>query len=450
MKLFKLTLLIVFLLFVIVFIFNYPKLKLISGFAAKNMASCYFLAHQDKHLTEQEDNSSFLIRLAKTEIDKKNKKVTATVFGMSKSTAIYREGVGATLVNDEKTSINTDQPNRSQQKIALPYPHGNLAPVNTFFSNVDYKKIERAVNNCFQENHANEIKNTRSVLVLYKGKILTEEYATHFNKNSLLQGWSMTKSLLTSCFGILEKEAYDIHQPITVFSEWANTDKTKITTNHLLQMESGIQWKEDYGTISDVTNMLFKDEDCTQRALTQKLIAEPGTRFGYASGNSNILSALLRKQFKTHQEYLDFPYKNLIDKIGMHSMILETDVVGNYVCSSYSWATTRDWAKFGQLFLQKGMWNGEQILSKNWVNYISTPNKNSNGEFGGQWWLNYGSFMPNVPKDCFYADGFQGQRIFVVPSKDLVVVRFGITQLSRTESYPLFDKLLGDICHAIQ
>ena len=447
MKFLKLFGLLCILIVTITIAVNYPKLKLISGFAAKNMASSYFLANRDVELTNNEDNSSFLISLAKTKVDLKTKTATATVFGLSKSTAIYREGVGASLMQSD--DISYAQPNRHQPKILLPYPHGHLKEKDTVFSNVDYTSIERTLNNSFVENHPDGIKNTRSILVLYKGHLIGEKYAFGFDKNSLLQGWSISKSLLSTSFGVLSKNGYDIHQKITAFPNWLKTDKKNITTNNLLQMQSGIEWEENYGTVCDVTNMLFKDEDCTKRALEKPLIAKPGERFGYESGNSNILSALLRKQFKTLQEYLDFPYKTYIDKIGMHSMTLETDAVGNYVASSYSWATTRDWAKFGLLMLQNGTWNGEQILAKKWIDYIKTPASDSKKEFGGQWWLNQGSYMPNVPKDCFYADGFQGQRIFVIPSKDLVIVRFGVTKLGRVGFYPLFDKLVSEICKSI-
>ncbi|WP_033194629.1 serine hydrolase domain-containing protein [Ochrovirga pacifica] len=429
--------------------FNISKLKLISGFAAKNMASCYFLAKQDPTLTENEDNSSFLISLAKTEIDELNKTVTASVFGMSKSKAVYRQGVGVALVSDDKKKLHNNQPNRKQKHINLPYPYGHLAAIDTVFSNINYSELDSVVTNSFVENHPDGIKNTRSILVLYKGKIIAEKYAAGFSKNSLLQGWSITKTLLSTSFGVLEQSGYDIYQPITAFPEWTSKEQQQLNTNHFLQMESGMKWEENYGKVCDVTKMLFKDSDCTQRAIKQPLVATPGTTFYYQSGNSNVLSALLRKQFKTHQEYLDFPYKTYIDKIGMHSMILETDVVGNYVASSYSWATTRDWAKFGQLFLQKGCWNNEQILSPKWVDYVTTPSPNSKGEYGGQWWLNTGGYMPNVPRDCYYADGYQGQRIFVIPSKELVIVRFGVTELGRVGFYPLFDKMVSQICATI-
>ncbi|NJB82165.1 serine hydrolase domain-containing protein [Wenyingzhuangia aestuarii] len=452
MKILKMIGISLFIIVLIVLGFNYPKLKLISGFTAKNMASSYFLAKRSVDYTNKTDNHGPLTKVATTVVNETSKTAIATVFGMSSKKAVYREGVGAVLVAKESDlTSNYLKPNRDFTPINKPYPYGNLAPEKHTFQNIDYKTLDSLTGNCFIENHPDGIKQTRSILVLYKGKIISEKYAKGFDEHSLLQGWSITKSLVTTCFGVLEKDQkFNIHNPITDFSEWLQDDRKNITTSHLLRMESGLEWEENYSKICDVTKMLFEDTDVTKRPLSMSLKHNLETEFNYSSGTSNILSALLKKQFKTAQEYIDYPYQKLIDKIGMHSMVLETDLANNYVASSYSWATTRDWAKFGQLMLNNGTWNNEQILSPNWIQYISTPNKTSKGEYGGQWWLNHGNYMPNVPTDCFYADGYQGQRIFVIPSKDLVVVRFGVTQLGRVGFYPLFDRLIGDICNTIE
>lgn len=452
MKLLKMIGFILLFAIIILLFFNAPKLKLISGFAAKNLASSYFIAHRTVDYTNKTDNNAKLINLASSNIDKKNKTATSTVWGLAKEKAVYREGIGAILVNSD-TILGDDylKPKRDFRPIQHPYPYGNLPAKDTVFKNINYELLNDVIDSTFDKHHKNHIINTRSLLVLYKGEIIAEKYSEDFNQHSLLQGWSITKSLLATCFGILEKEnKYDIHKPITVFPEWLKDNRKNITANHLLRMESGLAWEENYSTICDATQMLFEDNDLTKRPLAKKQTQPVETEFNYSSGTSNILSALLRKQFKTHQEYLDYPYTEFIDKIGMHSMLMETDIMGNYVASSYSWATTRDWAKFGQLMLDNGQWNGEQIVSKNWIDYIKTPNKTSKGEYGGHWWLNHGNYMPNVPKDCFYADGFQGQRIFVIPSKDLVVVRFGITELQRVDFYQMFDHLLGNICKSIE
>ncbi len=450
MKIFRIVSLSILLVLLIGFAINYPKLKLISGFAAKNMASSYFLANRSVAKTNAEDNSSFLVSLATTTVQDESKTATANVFGLSEKKAVHRPGVGTVLISTENSPSTYKQPNRIKTSINLPYPYGNLPAEKATFKNINYTLLDSITDNCFVENFEDGIKNTRSILVLYKGKIIAEKYGNGFHQQSLLQGWSITKSLLATCFGVLQKEnKYNIHTPITSFENWQQDARKNITTNDLLRMESGLEWTENYGKICDVTKMLFEDSDVTQRPISKKQIHPTATVFNYSSGTSNILSALLKKQFATEQEYLDYPYKTFIDKIGMHSMLLETDMHNNYVASSYSWATTRDWAKFGQLMLNRGAWNKETILNPSWIDYISTPNKSSKGEYGGHWWLNKGNYMPNVPKDCFYADGYQGQRIFVIPSKDLVIVRFGITQLDRVGFYPLFNNLVGTICKAV-
>ena len=193
-------------------------------------------------------------------------------------------------------------------------------------------------------------------------------------------------------------------------------------------MNTGLEWVEDYNTISDVTKMLYLEEDMTQSQLRKPLISEPNNSWNYSSGTTNLLTGIINNKFNTKQQALDFWYSELIDKIGMYSMTLETDLSGNYIGSSYAWATTRDWAKFGLLYLHNGNWNGEQILNESWVKYSATPTNSSHGRYGAQFWLNAGGEYPNVPKDLFSCNGYQGQYVFIIPSKDLVVVRFGLAK----------------------
>jgi CubicO group peptidase (beta-lactamase class C family) len=192
--------------------------------------------------------------------------------------------------------------------------------------------------------------------------------------------------------------------------------------------------------------MFFTAEDMTQSQLQKPAQFKPNSHWNYSSGTSNLLSGILRKQFKTHQEYLDFWYSALIDKIGMHSMVVETDMAGNYVGSSYSWATTRDWAKFGLLYLRKGNWNGEQLFDENWAKYVATPTTGSNGDYGGHFWLNAGGRYPDAPRDLYSANGYQGQKVFIIPSKDLVIVRMGLTEDAKFD----FNGLLKGIISAIK
>lgn len=416
-------------LFVVYFGYTtYPKLDLISGFSAKSVASGHFIDNRTLGTIEKGDNDIPKIVWAKNSINDESHFATASVYGLKERKAIYREGLGATLINDDfDVSKPYLVPKRNRIEKNTPFPYGNLDQSDTIFSTIDYAKLQKAVDHAFDKKGIKD-KRTRSVLVIYKDKIIAEKYDTGFNKNSKILGWSMTKSITATMFGILQKQRnFDIYKPAPIL-EWAKDSRSKITTANLIQMNSGLEWEEDYTKISDVTKMLFQAEDMTRSQIDKPLVGKPNAAWNYSSGTTNLLCGILRKQFKTHQEYLDYWYSELIDKIGMHSMLLETDMAGNYVGSSYGWATTRDWAKFGLLYLHKGNWNGEQILNESWVEFTRTPTPTSNGSYGGQFWLNQGGKYPHVPKEMFYCSGYQGQITAVFPNHDLVVVRMGLSE----------------------
>jgi CubicO group peptidase (beta-lactamase class C family) len=417
---------------------TYPKLDLISGFSAKSIASGHFIDNRSQEMIEKGDNDIDMIDLAKNKIDEAGKFATASVYGLKERKAIYREGLGATLISDDfDENAPYEIPKRTRLNNNLSFPYGNNEPKDTVFPNVDYTKLNAAVANAFDKKGDSSLKGeqakqitkrTRSVLVVYKDKIIAEKYDTGFNKNSKILGWSMTKSITSALFGVLEKQGkYDIYKPAPI-AEWQNDERKIITTNDLLHMNSGLEWEEDYNTICDATKMLFQAEDMSRAQLEKPAAFKPNSHWNYSSGTTNLLSGILRKQFKTQQEYLDFWYSALIDKIGMNSMVVETDMAGNYVGSSYGWATTRDWSKFGLLYLHKGNWNGEQIFDESWAKYTATPTNTSKGEYGAHFWLNAGGKYKDVPRDMYFCSGYQGQMVAIIPSLDLVIVRMGLKE----------------------
>ncbi|SHL64562.1 serine hydrolase domain-containing protein [Flavobacterium chilense] len=418
-------------LLIVVFYYGfttYPKLELISGFSAKSVASGHFLDHRSKELIEKSDNDIPLMNLATNKIDEAGKFVTSAVYGLKERKAIYREGLGATLINENfDVSKPYLLPKRTKLVNNLPFPYGNNEPKDTVFANVDYVGLKKAVENSFDKNDGKE-KRTRAVVVLYKDKLIAEKYDTGFNKDSKILGWSMTKSITSSAFGVLAKQRkIDIYKPAPI-AEWKNDERKIITINDLLHMNSGLEWEENYSTICDATQMLFQSEDMGKVQMDKPAKYKPDTHWYYSSGTTNLLSRILRSQFKTQQEYLDFWYSAVIDKIGMNSMIVEQDMSGIFVGSSYAWATPRDWSKFGLLYLHKGNWNGEQILDESWVKYTSTPTNTSGGKYGAQFWLNAGGKFPDVPRDMFYCSGYQGQMVAIIPSLDMVIVRMGLKE----------------------
>jgi len=415
---------------IVVVVKHYPRLNIITGFSAKSVCSCTFEAERDLVSIESGDNGFSPINLASNKINFQEKSVISTVFGMKKRKAIYKDGMGCVLVPEyfnNTENILEFISNRQMVKSQLPYPYGIGIQRDTIFDNIDYEALNKAVDNAFDKEN-NSVKKTRAVLVIHNNQIVAEKYAEGFSKNTKLLGWSMTKSITSAIVGVLSKQGKVALDQANLFPEWENDERSKITLNNLLQMNSGLEWIEDYNTISDVTKMLFLTEDMPNVQLEKPLVGKPNNTWNYSSGTTNLISKFIRNQFETHQEYLDFWYEELIDKIGMHSMVLETDIAGNYVGSSYSWATARDWAKFGLLYLHNGNWNGQQILDKSWIDYSVTPTNKSKGEYGAQFWLNAGGVYPNAPKDLFSCNGYQGQHVFIIPSKELIIVRFGLTE----------------------
>ena len=425
----------------------YPALNIVTGYASKNMASGLFLANRDQLSMEKQDNGFLPVNFASYQVDTIEKSVTASLFGLMARKSIYVDGLGAVLVNDDYVKGRKFKvPNRIFSKKMLAYPYGELPQKDTIFGEVDYDKLQKAVNNSF-DGAGEKKQQTRSVLVIYKDHIIAEKYADGFDNSSLMHGWSMTKSLTGTLYGILQRQGSIEINEKTGLEDWAEDERQHITYNDLLHMNSGLAWDEEYFNISDVTKMLYLESDMGQVQIANQLVGEPDQLWNYSSGTTNILSGpLLRREFDSHQDYLDFWYSELIDKIGMHSAVVESDLAGNYIGSSYAWATTRDWAKFGLLYLHEGNWNGEQVLDSSWVQYAVTPTNTSEGRYGAQFWLNAGGYHPDVPKDMYSSNGFKGQHVFIIPSRNLVVVRTGLV------SEPKFDLngFLRDIVNSIE
>lgn len=429
MKNFKrILLLLAILVFVIVF-YNYSKLNILAGYSAKNTASSVFVAKRTLAFTDSTDNNFSPINLASDAISLEKKTASASAFGFLTRKAVIREGLGSVLIlNNEDETAAYLTPKRTKGKDMVSYPYGNAVQKDMIFKNINYPTLDIVIDSLFKKRNK-----TRAVIVIYKDQIISEKYAEGFYKGSKFLGWSMTKSLLSTVFGVMQHQGKINVQDKASIKSWQKDTRKKITIHNLLQMNSGLEWDEDYTEISDVTKMLFLDRDMTKRQENKPLIGMPNETWNYSSGTTNLLSGILRSQFKTHQAYLDFWYSDFIDKIGMNSMILEADLSGNYVSSSYAWATARDWGKLGLLYLHNGNWNGEELFTKDWVDYISTPTPSSKGTYGAQFWLNADGGFEDVPKNMYFADGYKGQRVYVLPDQEMVIVRFGLSNFEENE-----------------
>ena len=238
-------------------------------------------------------------------------------------------------------------------------------------------------------------------MVVHKGIPVAEAYKPQFNQKTRFLSWSMAKSFMNAMVGILVSEGkLDINQPAGI-DEWKSDDRSKITLNDLMQMQSGLKWNEDYGNRSDVTLMLHCEGDMALFAMEQPVALPAGTHWYYSSGTTNIVSYLIRKQFSNDSVYYVFADNQLFNKIGMPDAVLEVDPSGTWVGSSYLYATARDYARFGLLYQNDGVFNGERILPEGWVKYSTSSASASEGLYGSFFWLNRSRTMPSAPEDMY-------------------------------------------------
>ncbi|MBL7834287.1 MAG: serine hydrolase [Cyclobacteriaceae bacterium] len=406
---------------------------IITGYGAKNLCSCAYLSGRSEQSVLDNELSAFPLSIGTFELHPEDSSATASVFGFATHKAVFRKGLGCTLVNEmseeelRKQTFNLPVALPNQDSIA--WPMGNLVR-DTVITGVDYTLLNKTVEEAFAEPGETKNRRTRAIIVIYDGQIIAEKYAEGFDKNTRQLGWSMAKSVTNSLIGILVRDGKLSLNDAAPFEEWKNDKRSAITINNLMQMSSGLRWEENYSKPSDATNMLFKSKDAGLLASHSPYESEPGKVFEYSSGTSNMLAWIIRHSVGD-SAYYAFASERLFKKTGMHSMILEPDAGGTFVGSSYAFATPRDWGRFGLLFLNDGMFNGERILPEGWSEYSSTPCEGAPiGEYGAQFWLNAGSktdvvkrVYPDVPPDLYWADGYEGQNVFILPSKDLVVVK---------------------------
>ncbi len=438
LKIFLIVLLVLGLVFTWLVLNVFPA---VSGYGAKNMCSAIYLQHRKPDDVIREDLSDFPKSLARFSFSDKDSSVTATVLGFAERKAIYRAGIGATLVNDFPEAEIRKQvfalpPKPVANRDTIPWPMGDKIP-DSLPANIDNAQLDRGIDIAFQDNPENPLY-TRAVVVVYKGQIIGERYGKGFDRQTVNLGWSMSKSLTSAMIGILVKEGkLNVDAPAPI-PEWKGTDKEKITLKHILQQATGLDFTENYAFPSTVTNMLFSKGDMAGYVASLPIAETPGSEFYYSSGNTNLLQKIIRHTVGENA-YPAFPYQSLFHKINAYSFIMEPDASGTYIGSSYSYGSARDFARFGLLYLNNGKWNGEQILPEDWVQQTTQPVVTTEkNRYGYQFWLNSytenGKKMkvfPDAPDDLFYPSGYGGQHVYIMPSKDLIVVRMGLFEIDQ-------------------
>ncbi len=287
----------------------------------------------------------------------------------------------------------------------------------------DAERLDPSVSAAFDEITYGSGTRTASVIVVRDGQIVAERYDRGIDNETPVRTWSVAKSLTATLIGAArEKGLIDIDYP-AVLASWNNgaDPRRAITLRNLLHMASGLD-SGDNGSRTD--QLYFAGARVVDAATTGALEAKPGTRFKYANNDTLIAMRALREAMKDDNQFHRFPYERLLHKIGAVHTTLEIDWNGDFISSSQVWATGRDLARLGQLYLQDGVWGGERLLPAGWAAFVRTPAPAQPGDgrgYGAQFWLM--NDAAGVPEGTFYAAGNRGQYIVIIPALNTVVVR---------------------------
>jgi len=425
-----------------------------SGYAAKNICSGYFLSGFSPETMKREAlaGASDALAAVSHQLDQDKQTVTTKLYGLFERRAIYTKGIGCTLLPAGESDASMPVTALPELVIRddLPWPQGSAAPDLT-------DRYDALLDAAFAEEDPEQPRNTKAIVVVHQGRLIAEKYADGVTPETPLIGWSMAKSVTALMVGVLVGDGVlDLAAPAPV-PAWQSASQDRradITLDQLLRMSSGLEFEETYEVATDVTQMLSNEPDAAAFAAAKPLIGPPDTIWSYSSGTTNIVSAIVRRSVgDSLQDYYAFSQERLFRPLGIRTATLESDRSGNFIGSSYLYASARDWARLGQFCLQNGNWNGQQILPEGWMDYLVTPTPTTDTNiYGAHFWLNRDPDdasqqrpFPSLPTDAYYMGGYQGQVVLVIPSQDLVIARFGFTPQRNDGVEELASKIIADL-----
>ncbi len=376
-------------------------------------------------------------KMGKPVVDRARKSVHVTLPNGVQRTALFLgdQGcvtlpVGRQSVSFAPVRISSRLPDPSTQ----PWPTGDVLPSEPLPSGLDTTGVRRAVEAAFEPAAAM----TAAFVVTWKGRIIGERYGAGITPRTPLESWSMGKSLTATLMGILIRQGvYDLWQPAPV-PEWLQPGdpRAKIRIADLLHMSSGLRIRapqdpdfDPSGPYPDHLYLYTGGVNAFHYAATRPLQWPPGAVGRYRNTDPVLVNYLVRLAVeKRGEEYLSFPQRALFDRLGIRSVVIETDPYGDFLTQGYDLASARDWARMGNLYLQDGVWNGERILPEGFVHFVSTVAPAWAADhrpiYGGFFWINGEGQLP-IPTSAYFMEGAGGQFTLIIPSHDLVVVRLG-------------------------
>ena len=356
--------------------------------------------------------------------------------------AAYRKGLGCVIMPPDQTFDEIDDlpiletPPLAGDPETIPWPDGDLIEEMDLPAEIDQDALDAASEWAFdRQTHGTNQQVTLSLIVVHKGRIVHERYAPGVDYLTKTRTWSTAKSIAVTLIGMLvDQGKMDLDAPLDF--DWLpkadspDTDpRSSITLRHVLNMSSGLYPVDnglEYATGSGLS--YWAGASSIRGARNRALIRKPGTNWDYENYDTLLAVYAMKRALGDDQAYLEFPRAALFDKIGMRNTIPGVDRFGDFILSSQVYTNARDLARFGLLHLNGGMWNGERLLSQEWIDFVRKPapaTKDRGNFYGGQWWL-VPDDRTDVPSDAYSTAGNRGQYVIVVPSHDLVIVRRGL------------------------
>jgi len=413
-----------------------PTVNGLAGFA-KILCSAVFISGRDD--AEAARDSAYFFMPANEQnsvtwkVDRSEHIVTAS-FGSESMSARQYGDQGCIIQNRENPGIHfTPVPVKTTLPDAagVDWPMGDRPGAPGLPAGVDRALLNQALDAAFGDAAAL----TQAFLVVYKGRIVAERYAPGVTKDTQLESWSMGKSITATLFALLVKEGvYTIDQPAPV-PVWQGQDDPRrlIRNRDLLQMSGGLKFVGNQEPGAPVTNTVLDHYyiytggiDAFTYSITRPPEFPPGTDGRYRNCDPLTIGYLIKRAVEAKgEQYLTWPQRKLFDRIGIRRQVLETDPYGNFLLTGYDYGTARNWARLGLLYLHDGVWQGNRILPEGWTTFVSTLAPAwKTPVYGAFFWIN-GDGNWHLPKDTYLAAGAGGQNTWIVPGRDLVIVRMG-------------------------
>jgi CubicO group peptidase (beta-lactamase class C family) len=409
-------------------------IRVATGFVAHNVCSKSFVSGLDPQTVFAETTEREGIRLLRPvlryRLDRAAGTVDASVAGLFGSRAAFHDGLGCVVLH------RPDEPYLLKSDIAVlkvPKSPPLLSEIaGPAVVEPSDPGLKAALDHAFEEPAAPPFRRTKAVVVLHESSVIAERYADGVGIDTQLLGFSMTKSVINALIGILTQQGLVTPSFPAPVPEWRGpTDpRREIDVEHLMRMTSGLALDETNSGFDPSSQMLYLHSDMAGFAAKAAMIAPPGTRWAYSSATTQLLARIIRDAVGGPEQTLAFAWRELFNPLGMSDVTLEFDGAGTLQGTAYMLASARDWARFGLLYLNDGLIGGRRILHEDWVDLSAAATLDS--DYGAGFWTNRsehedakGRVRLGIPKDAFFASGDLGQRVVILPTQRLVIVRLG-------------------------